>query len=130
MAPKKSLTRRRFVTLTAITGGSLALAGCGADTSPAETGGTETVVDTETPTSTPTPTSQQTPTATDTEHTEEMEPGSHPITTDQLDVRKTFSNGYPTWIDQNGRMYGRGGSEVMVSDDWFTRLKYYSHFKA
>jgi hypothetical protein len=125
MAPKKSLTRRRFVTLTAITGGSLALAGCGADPSPPETGGTETVVDTETPTSTatPTPTSQQTPTATDTEHAEEMEPGSHPITTDQLAVSDTFSNGYPTWIDQNGRMYGRGGSEVMVSDDWYQTTK-------
>jgi hypothetical protein len=125
MEPNGPLTRRRFVTLTAITGASLALAGCGADQPSGETE-TESEAATETPTPTPTPTATPTATAThqqDQPATEqdhnEMEPGSHPLTTDQLDVRKTFSNGYPTWIDQNGRMYGRGGHEVMVSDDWW-----------
>jgi hypothetical protein len=123
MAPKKALTRRRFVTLTAITGGSLALAGCSTDTSPSESGRTETETNTGTPTSTPTatatPTSQQTPTATEPEHTEEMKPGSHPITEYQLAVQDEHWNTYPVWLDQNGRMYGRAGHNVLVSDDWY-----------
>jgi hypothetical protein len=119
MEPPKSLTRREVVTLAATTGASLALAGCSGDTSP-ETASTETDTDTatasETPTSTATP-EEQTPTE-QAEETE-MEPGSYALTDYQLDVRDTFSNGYPTWIDQNGRLYGRSNSEVMVSDDWW-----------
>lgn len=66
MEPNGLLTRRRLVTLTAITGASLALAGCGADQLPAETE-TETEAATETPTPTATPTVTPTETGPPTE---------------------------------------------------------------
>lgn len=111
MASDRKLTRRRFVTLTA-TGTSLALAGCGADQPPAKTDEGET----ETDTGLSTPMHQQTQT-TAKKHEADVEPGSHPRTNYQLAVHDERWNTYPFWIDQNGRMYGRSGSNVMVSDD-------------
>lgn len=125
MRPDGNMTRRRFVTLTAITGASLTLAGCGANKLPADTDERVTEADTGTPTPTATatptatPTQDQEQTATEQEQEEDIEPGGYPRTKYQLAVHDTFSNGYPTWVDQDGRMYGRGGTEVMVSDDWW-----------
>lgn len=117
MAPNGSLTRRRFVTLTA-TGVSLSLAGCGTDRLPADIGGGEAEEETGTPPPTATVTHQE-QTATEQEHEAEVEPGGHPSTEYQLAVNDVRSHGYPLWIDQNGRMYGRSGPKVMVSDDWW-----------
>ncbi|RRJ29410.1 beta propeller repeat protein [Halocatena pleomorpha] len=112
MASNKSLTRRRFVTLTATTSTSMALAGCGADQLPIEDED-KAKTDTETP-----PPTQREKTTT-AEHEVDVEPGSHPRTDYQLAVQDKRWNTYPLWIDQNGRMYGRSGTDVTVSDDWY-----------
>jgi hypothetical protein len=123
MAPNDPLTRRRFVTLTAITGASLALAGCGADTPSPETDGRETQAATGTPAPTPTatatPTHTQEPTATEQEQEEAVKPGGHPRTNYQLAIHDKRWNTYPVWLDQDGRMYGVAGPDVLVSDDWY-----------
>lgn len=112
------MRRRRFVAALGASA-TVAVAGCSNETSNDTDAGTPvTQTVTQTATKTTTPHDQKQP-ATEQEHQAAMEPGSHPRTTDQLTVRDTFSNGYPTWIDQNGRMYGRGGTEVMISDDWW-----------
>lgn len=42
-----------------------------------------------------------------------------PYTHYDLDVHDERSNGQPVWVDQDGRMYGRSGPRVTVSDDWW-----------
>ncbi|WP_336362037.1 beta propeller repeat protein [Halalkalicoccus salilacus] len=42
-----------------------------------------------------------------------------PFTHYDLAVDDEHENGYPTWVDGDGRMYGRDGTRVMVSDDWW-----------
>ncbi len=97
----------------------MALAGCGADSPPAETARDTTEAATGTLAPTATATHDQEQTASEEEQETDVEPGDHPITKYQLNVNDIRSQGFPLWIDQNGRMYGRYGPQVTVSDDWW-----------
>lgn len=118
MKSNDMMTRRRFVTLTT-TGASLVLAGCGDDDPPTEATEDEPEAKTGALPPTATATQEQRQPAVAKEQKAEVKPGSHPRMEYQLDVNETRSNGYPVWLDQNGRMYGRSGPTVMVSDDWW-----------
>ncbi len=94
------------------------LSGCGSEES-SDTDGEET--------DTATATQEQDQTATETDQDTAEEHDGRPSTEYQLDVHEERENGYPLWIDQDGRMYGRYATEVMVSDDrWETTEMLYS----
>lgn len=103
------MNRRRFITLSATaTCPCVALAGC--------TGEDEAEV-TENPTD---------GSVNDEEETEEPDADpepeggdGEPYTHYELDVHDEREVGQPVWVDQDGRMYGRDGPHVRVSDDWW-----------
>jgi hypothetical protein len=121
------MRRRRFLAVVG-TSATVPLAGCGSE-QPSDTKTVATKSETETATATQAPeqtTTTQTTTQTPTEKEQEKAETTHdgwPSTEYQLAVQDTRSNGYPVWIDQHGRMYGRYGTEVMVSDDWYQTTK-------
>jgi hypothetical protein len=103
------MDRRQFIALSAATAGpGVALAGC--------TGGQE-AVETETSGG-----GDDESVNNDEEEQEEPEPeggDGRPYTHYDLDVHDERSMGQPVWVDSDGRMYGRDGSSVTVSDDWW-----------
>lgn len=131
MTSDKTFSRRRLLALTAATGSSLAIAGCSAlDPNDGSGNGTQTKSETATGTSTPTTSGNQTTTQNGTETTtdeaSDMKQSKWAITEYSLQVNDKRENGYPVWIDKNGRIYGRYQHEVRVSDDWYqtTELLY------
>lgn len=104
------MNRRRFIELTAA-GTSVGLAGCTANDGgeDVETAGTDT--DAEEPgESEPEPEDER----------PEPEGGDgRPYTHYSLDVLDERSMGHPVWVDRDGRVYGRDGPRVLVSDDWW-----------
>ncbi|RRJ31395.1 beta propeller repeat protein [Halocatena pleomorpha] len=98
--------RRRFLERTATTVGTgVTLAGCSMDDEPENATKTE-------------PTGNES----ETEPKTEPEPkggDGRPYTHYSLDVRNEREAGQPVWVDQDGRLYGRDGPEVVVSDDWW-----------
>jgi hypothetical protein len=112
------MNRRRFIELTA-TGTGITFAGCTADdgVEDVETAGTDT--DAEEP-------------ADDEPEEERPEPeggDGRPYTHYSLDVRDERSAGHPVWIDRNGRVYGRSGPRVLVSDDWWETTETFYSFE-
>ncbi|MFC6905822.1 glycosyl hydrolase [Halalkalicoccus tibetensis] len=104
------MERRRFIAASAATIGSGAmLAGCIG------------IQDTE-----PTDNSDDESDESSSTEPEEQEPEPEPEGGDgepfyhyDLDIHDERENGQPVWIDQNERMYGRNGLDVIVSDDWW-----------
>lgn len=103
------MNRRRFITLSATaTCPCVALAGCtGEDEAEVTENPTDGSVD-------------------DNEETEEPDADpepeggdGEPYTHYELDVHDEREVGQPVWVDQDGRMYGRDGPHVRVSDDWW-----------
>jgi hypothetical protein len=127
------MRRRRFLAVFG-TSATAALAGCGSK-QPRDISTVTTKTKTETETATATqiqkqtttqPPTEQTTTQPSTENEQEKDEKKHdgrPSTKYQLAVHDTRENGYPVWVDQHGRMYGRYGTEVMVSDDWYQTTK-------
>ena len=103
------MNRRQLLKLSAATAGTnIALAGCTADD------GVENVEASETNTG-------EKP-AEDEPEEEKPEPeggDGEPYTHYDLDIRERRERGQPVWVDSDGRMYGRDGPHVTVSDDWW-----------
>lgn len=103
------MNRRRFITLSATaTCPCVALAGCtGEDEAEVTENPTDGSVDDEEETEEP-------------DADPEPEGGDgEPYTHYELDVHDEREVGQPVWVDQDGRMYGRDGPHVRVSDDWW-----------
>ncbi len=105
------MDRRRFIGLAATTAGTgVGLAGCTArdgSEGPEETDDESTADEPESDESEPEP---------------EPEPeggDGWAYTHYDLDVREEFSGGQPVWVDGDGRVYGRDGPRVLISDDWW-----------
>ncbi|ADJ13906.1 hypothetical protein [Halalkalicoccus jeotgali] len=104
------MDRRQFIALSAATtGSSIALAGClGSSGDESESSEDTTTGDRE---------SNDTDSEADQPEPEggDGEPYYHY----DLEVHDKREAGQPVWVDQNGRVYGRDGPRVLVSDDWW-----------
>lgn len=110
------MDRRQFITLITMGAGTAALAGCLSQ----DLGlGNDDDNDTDNDTDNGDDDGEAAP-----EEDEEPEPepeggDGEPYYHYDLDVRDERENGQPLWIDQDERIYGRSGSEVLISDDWW-----------
>lgn len=51
-----------------------------------------------------------------------------PYTHYDLDIRDERWDGQPVWIDQDERLYGRDGRDVLISDDWWETTEVITSF--
>lgn len=104
------MDRRQFIALSAAAGSGMGLAGC---TAGGESKDTTTLDNSSNETKETEETSSQ-------EEKPEPEGGDgRPYTHYELDVHDEREVGHPFWVDQDGRIYGRSGPRVEVSDDWW-----------
>ncbi|KYH24945.1 hypothetical protein HAPAU_30370 [Halalkalicoccus paucihalophilus] len=102
------MDRRQFIALSAATtGSSIALAGClgssGDESSEKPASGDTESDDTDS----------------DTDQPEPEGGDGEPYTHYDLEVHDEREAGQPVWVDRDGRVYGRDGPKVLVSDDWW-----------
>ncbi|MFC7224083.1 twin-arginine translocation signal domain-containing protein [Halalkalicoccus sp. GCM10025322] len=104
------MDRRQFIALSAAAGSGMGLAGC---TAGGESKDTNTLDNSSNETE-----------ETDPQEGEEPKPepeggDGRPYTHYELDVHDEREVGHPFWVDQDGRIYGRSGPRVLISDDWW-----------